>query len=40
MSHHYRINGSMIQQFSGKPVSIIGTVNKVKNDSNFLNKNI
>jgi hypothetical protein len=30
MSHHYRINGSMIQQFSGKPVSLIGTVSKVK----------
>lgn len=30
MSHHYRINGSMIQQFNGKPVSIIGTVSKVK----------
>ncbi|CAF5101698.1 unnamed protein product, partial [Rotaria socialis] len=28
MSHHYRINGSMLQQFSGKPVSIIGTVSK------------
>jgi len=30
MSHHYRINGSMIQQFSGKPVSLIGIVSKVK----------
>ena len=29
MSHHYRINGSMIQQFGGKPVSLIGTVSKV-----------
>ena len=33
MSHHYRINGSMIQQFAGKPVSLIGTVNKVKENS-------
>lgn len=32
MSHHYRINGSMIQQFAGKPVSIIGTVSKVRNE--------
>lgn len=30
MSHHYRINGSMIQQYTGKPVSIIGTVSKVR----------
>jgi hypothetical protein len=29
MSHHYRINGSMIHQFTGKPVSLIGTVSKV-----------
>ncbi|CAM4881975.1 unnamed protein product [Rotaria socialis] len=26
MSHHYRINGSMLQQFSGKPVHPTGNV--------------
>ncbi|CAF1623062.1 unnamed protein product [Adineta ricciae] len=36
MTHHYRINGSMIQQFSGKPVSIIGTVSKIHPSGNVL----
>ncbi|CAF0823364.1 unnamed protein product [Adineta steineri] len=36
MSHHYRINGSMIQQYSGKPVSIIGTVSKVHPSGNVI----
>jgi hypothetical protein len=35
MSHHYRINGSMIQQFAGKPVSLIGTVSKVNDEQSF-----
>ena len=36
MSHHYRINGSMIQQFAGKSVSLIGTVSKVHPSGNVI----
>jgi hypothetical protein len=39
MSHYYRINGSMIEQFSGKPVSIIGTVTKVNEIISYEKKN-
>ncbi|CAF0911517.1 unnamed protein product [Rotaria sordida] len=36
MSHHYRINGSMLQQFNEKPVSIIGTVTKIHPSGNII----